>query len=34
MRNKLVFEELQEFDNHPENRADLKDFKYAEESIF
>jgi hypothetical protein len=34
MRNDLIMKSLQEFDNHPDNREDLNDFKYAEESIF
>lgn len=33
MRTELL-SELKEFDNHPDNREDLADFKYAEESMF
>lgn len=29
-----VTQAIKEFDNHPENREDLADFKYAEESMF
>lgn len=34
LRNDLVLKSLQEFDNHPDNRDDLADFKYAEETMF
>ena len=33
-REELVMKSLQEFDNHPDNREDLADFKYAEETMF
>ena len=31
---KDLLKSLHEFDNHPENREDLSDFKYAEEMMF
>jgi hypothetical protein len=34
LRDELVIKSLTEFDNHPDNRDDLADFKYAEESMF
>lgn len=33
-RDDLIFKSLHEFDNHPDNREDLSDFKYAEEMMF
>jgi len=29
-----ITDAIKEFDNHPDNREDLSEFKYAEESMF
>ena len=34
LRDDMVMRSLQEFDNHPESRTDLSEFKFAEEMLF